>query len=489
MTRIRFPLATFALILVTGLVSAAKPDKGTYPFAVAPDKAFATLAGLDSASGKKLAITEDEADLFADSHDGKLDKFSFAEVCLIASGVTDPDQRKSYLAKLDAIEVAARKAVDGAKTPQEKGERLLKFLHDGPMSKGYESLQTDLHTVLDSGKYNCVSSAVLYNVIGRRIGLDLRAVEIPEHVFSILYDGDNRVEVETTNARGFKPTDDQPSAKRVTKAQRHANSRREVGETGLAAIITYNHGVNLSKEQRYHEAVMANFRALALDSSNASAAKNAVANLTNWPLERAKAGEYESALSILAVGLQLAPTESSLKNNHKVVWGEYADARMKAGKTVEAVAILRRAAKAGTGEDFETRQAYLFVMPAQELMAAGKWDEALKLIDSGMKAVDAKAQKTLRESRVGLFLSWSQGEAGKEQFEKALDVLKRGAAEEKDSRIKNNTVAIFDSWANMHTKSGKWDEAVRVYERGLKHLPGDKHLENNLAYVRQQMKK
>lgn len=489
MTRIRFTLAAFTLILVAGLVSAAEPAKGTYPFAVAPDKAFATLTGLDSASGKKLAISKDEADLFADARDGKLDKVSFADTCLIASGVLDSEKRKAYLAKLDEIEVAARKAVDGVETPREKGERLLKFLHDGPMSKGYESQQTDLHLVLDTGKFNCVSSAVVYNVIGRRLGLDLRAVEIPEHVFSILYDGDKPIDVETTNARGFDPTDDQASAKRVTKAQRHANNRREIGETGLAAIIAYNHGVTLSKERRYHEAVLANFRSLALDPSNPSAAKNAVADLTNWPLKQAKAGEYESALTILAVGLQLAPTESSLKNNNKVVWAEYAAARMKAGEPVEAVAILRRAAKAGTGEDFETRQAYLFVLPAQDLMEAGEWDEALKVIDSGLKAVDLKAQKKLRESRVGLFLRWSQVEAGKDRFEKALAVLERGAAEEKDSRIKNNTVVVFDTWANGYMKSGKWDEAVRIYERGLKLLPGDAHLANNLAYCREQMKK
>ena len=38
-------------------------------------------------------------------------------------------------------------------------------------------------------------------------------------------------------------------------------------------------------------------------------------------------------------------------------------------------------------------QAYLFARPADVLMHAEKWDEALKLIDSGIKTVDAKAQK------------------------------------------------------------------------------------------------
>ena len=122
-------------------------------------------------------------------------------------------------------------------------------------------------------------------------------------------------------------------------------------------------------------------------------------------------------------------------------------------------------------------------------MNAGQWDEALKLIDSGIKAVDPKAQKTLREMRVGLFLRWAHAEEKKNQFEKAVAVLKRAAVEEKDGRIKNNTLAVYDTWANGYMKSGEWAEAIRVYERGLTQLPGDKHLANNLAYCREQMKK
>jgi tetratricopeptide (TPR) repeat protein len=486
MTRTRFNLAALGLILVAGFAQAGKPApaKGTYPFALTPDQAYEKLAALEPASGRKLALTREEAHLFADARDGTLDSVSFADACLIASGVTDREKRQAYRDKLDEIEAAARKAVEGTRTVPEAAEQLLKFLHAGPMAKGYEAHQTDLHTILDTGKYNCVSSAALYNVIGRRLGLELRAVEIPGHVFSVLCDGDKRIDVETTNARGFDPADKDKSAK-----ERHAGHRREVGETGLAAIVAYNHGVELSNAKRFQEAALANVRALALDSTNPSAAKNAVADLTNWPLELAKAGEFETALAVLAVGLELAPNEAGLTNNHKVIWAEYADARMKAGKPDEAVAVLRRAAKAVTGEDFESRQAYLFARPADTLMHAEKWDDALKLIDTGIKAVDPKAQKTLREMRVGLFLRWAQTEEKKGQFASALTILKRAASEESDNRIKNNTLVVYDTWADGHRKRGEWTEAIQVYERGLTQLPGDKHLANNLAYCREQMKK
>ena len=487
MTRTQITLALALLTLTAGLTAAAPKE---YPFTVSPDKAFDRLAGLEKASGQKRSITEAEARLFADVRDGKLDEFSFAEACLIASGVTDAGARKKYVAEIDRIEADARKAVEAAKTPAEKGEKLLKFLHAGPMAKGYESKQTDLHTILDTGHFNCVSSAVLYNVIGRRLGLDLKAVEIPEHVFSVLCDGDKRIDIETTNALGFDPSDDQPSgAKKSTKAQRHANNRREVGETGLASIIAYNHGVGLSQEKKFHESILENFRALALDPTNPSAMKNAIADLTNWPLELSKESKYEEALSTLAIGLDLAPKTSALKNNHKVLWNEYAEWRMKNGKAEEALIILRRAAKADTGEDFDTRQAYLFAKPAHAKMDAGEWDEALKIIDNGLKLVDAKAKKKLREQRVGVFLNWASKEQDDGRFESALTVLKRAAAEEKDSRIKNNTLAVYDAWANGHMSKGEWAKAIEIYEMGLKHLPGDPHLKGNLAYCRQESKK
>jgi tetratricopeptide (TPR) repeat protein len=480
MTRTRFLVAGFILILAT----ASAAGRPAYPFAVAPERACEKLAALETGSGKKFELTRDEVRLFGDARDGTLDTVSFAEACLIASGVTDREKRRAYLEKISDIETAARKAMVGATTTRDTAERLLKFLHEGPMAKGYETEQTDLHVLLDTGKFNCVSSAVLYNVIGRRLGLDLRAVEIPEHVFSVLCDGDRRIDIETTNALGFDP-DGISKSKKV----RHAGQRREVGEVGLAAVAAYNHGVSLSREKRYHEGALANFRALALDSLSPSAAHNALADLVNWPLELAKAGDYEAALAVLAVALELAPGESALKNNHKVVWSEYAESRMAASKTDEAIAILRRAAKAKTGEDFETRQAYLFAQPAEARIQAGEWEAALKIIDSGIKAVDPKAQKKLREMRVGLFLGWSHDEATKERFEKALAVLKRAAAEESDSRIKNNTVVVYDSWADTHMKRGEWAEAIKIYEQGLKHLPGDGHLRNNLEYCREQMKK
>jgi tetratricopeptide (TPR) repeat protein len=484
----RLTYAIIILTLGTGWTAAAPKD---YPFAVTPDKAFDKMAGLEKA-GHKIALTPDEAALIDDARDGKFDRFSFAEACLIASGVTDAATRKKFLAELDRIEADARKSLEGAKTPREKGERLLKSLHAGPMAKGYESEQTDLHVVLDDGTFNCVSSAVLYNVIGRRLGLDVVAVEVPEHVFSVLCDGDRQIDVETTNALGFDPARDKRTKPDGSAyiAEKHANDRREVGEAGLAAIIAYNHGVTLAKENRHAEALRVNFLALALDRDNPGAAKNALADLTNWPLELCEADKFEEALAVITVGLELAPKHAALTNNHKAVWHNYAESLAKAGKDGEALAVLRRAAKAVPGGDFETAQAFLYIKPGQELADAGKWDEALKLYEVGLGKVDPKAKKKLTDARAGVFFRWAEGHDEKGEFEKALDVLRRGRAlDPKDGRFRNNMLAVYDAWADTHIKRQDWAEAIRVYEGGLIEFPGDGHLKDNLAYCKQEMAK
>jgi tetratricopeptide (TPR) repeat protein len=485
MTRFRITLAILALVLTAGLTFATKPGKD-YPFSLSPDKALVVVEKLDAISGKKVAASEVERKLFADARDGKLDSFSFDEACLIASGVTDDAKRKSYVARLDAIEAEARKAVEGAKWPVEKAERLLKFLHNGPMKGGYESQQTDLHTILDTGRFNCVSSAALFNVIARRIGLNVAAVEVPRHVFSLVIDGDQRIDVETTSPQGVNPKGVK-TPKGETPADRYAGQRREVGELGLAAVIAYNHGVGAIEKRRFHESVLSSLRALNLDPANPGAAQNTLAGFVKWGLELNEAGKYEEAIALLTAGLEVSPKDSAMANNRKVVWHKYAESLMASGKVDEALAVLRRAARAIPDEDFETKQAFLFMTPAQELIKSQKWDEALKLYDSGLAKVDKMAAEKIKDARIGLFLNRSVAAMQKGEYEAALEILKQGMKlEPKDERIANNAKAVYDRWASGYIEKKDWAGAVAVYEKGLAQFPGDSHLEHNLAYCKQE---
>jgi hypothetical protein len=88
--------------------------------------------------------------------------------------------------------------------PRERGEYLLGWMHRRFL-KSYSLQQTRLDTLLTGGRYNCVSSAVLYLVLGTAAGLEIRGVMTKDHAFAALRAGDEWIDVETTNPYGFDP--------------------------------------------------------------------------------------------------------------------------------------------------------------------------------------------------------------------------------------------------------------------------------------------
>src|SRR5207244_9315915 len=133
----------------------------------------------------------------------RLENMSLAEAVLLASGATDDDDLRHYLKQLESITDAAHDAIADAKSPREAGRQLLQFLHDGPMAEGYEDGQANLVTLLETRRFNCVSSAALFMIVGQRLGLKVRMVEIPEHVYCMAFDGQKWVDVEPTCAHGL----------------------------------------------------------------------------------------------------------------------------------------------------------------------------------------------------------------------------------------------------------------------------------------------
>jgi len=420
------------------------PPQTRYRFNESPARAFDVLRQLEDSSALKLSISADEQSLFADAADGRLDQWSFAEAALIASGVVQASERKPYLAQIDRIEVDARKAVAKAKEPFAQGAVLLKSLHAGPLAKGYRANQTRVSTVLDAKQFNCVSSAALYNIIGRRLGLDLRAIEVPDHAFSVLYDGTDHADVETTTAAGFNP-ERNPSAKaefqRLTGftyiPDSNRDRRREVGEVGLLAIILYNQGVELTRDKRYPEALLAYFRAMSLDPEFGSAVQNALAVLTNWSVELTRQQRHDEATRIAALGMRLAPRDAALVNNQKAAWSQWADALARDGKHDEALSVLRRADREVPQAGFGKMQAWVFLREGEDRIKAGDWAKAAAIAGPALaRELDPAARDEIAAWAADVPLRWSQHELRRGDFGAALDVLAaRLAAPPPDRRI------------------------------------------------------
>jgi tetratricopeptide (TPR) repeat protein len=408
--------------------------------------------------------------------------------------VTDRARRAEYRARLNQLTAAARREVSGP-TPADKAEALLKFLHAGPMAKGYVARQTTLSGLLDTGEFNCVSSAVLYALIARRLGLQVRAVEVPGyllagHVFIVLHDGRRRIDVETTNARGFDPRGvrKRPDGGEYDPAKDPAG-RREVGETGLAALIYYNRGVALREQKRYLEALRADFSALALDSTSPSAARNARAEFLLWAEARAKAGQHKEALPVLAVALQVAPADRDLDNGVLFLaqeWIKDADAAGGPHAAATALAEVRRQFPAAAGLRDVGINHIRRVM--SDSLKQARYADAL----AALKRYTSLLDRPEDARALGAWVyDWrAEDLRTKKNWAGAVAVYAEGlGAYPREARLRQNAVATYDRWARNAIDAKDWAEAIHIYELGLAQFPGDSHLAGNLAYCQSRLKK
>jgi tetratricopeptide (TPR) repeat protein len=346
------------------------------------------------ATGVKLVIPSQDRALWADVRDGRFTTWSFAEAALLASGVTEPAKRQTYVDRLAALEKQATQELADAKTAFAKGEKLLVWLHRkgaGPL-RDYSAAQTDLSVLLDTGKYNCVSATVLYNVLGRRLGLDLRAIEVSDHAFAVLYDGEARADVETTTRRGFNPARDKKALDEFTAQtgfvyipERNKKQRREVGEAALVGAIYFNHGVNAFRKKRYEEALVASVCAMNLDP-DAFAVKGAQAALAKWSGGLAREGRLDEALDLLAQAGEFITNPEAVLKITRMVYDIVAEDFKKQKEWQAALDLYTKAlVRHPRDRHLSHNAAATWDAWAQTHMKAKEWAEAVKVYRKGLE--------------------------------------------------------------------------------------------------------
>jgi hypothetical protein len=292
-----------AALLAASFARADDPDKG-YPFHDDPTRVLSTLTGVPADDVLPQFHSRFELQLLHDAEAGRLQSMSLGEASLLAAGVRDDAGRHNYLQKLDRIEAEARRAIGAARTPAEVGSRLLESLHKGPMSGGYSSGQCNLATLLDTGKFNCVSATVIYNIMARRLGLKVGAHEVPEHIFSVVFDGRRWLDVETTNAHGFAAKPDRSSLEKLRAKSKYPNTsiqsgfRYPVDDLGLVAVEYFCNGTLLGKDDRRPEAVASKLFALAIDPANRNASNSTLREIDGWCKDLMNAKKFGSAAQL-----------------------------------------------------------------------------------------------------------------------------------------------------------------------------------------------
>jgi tetratricopeptide (TPR) repeat protein len=369
------------LLLALGVTAGAAPPRQ------GAKEVDDVLLPLKAATGEQAETTPEETNLLADARDGRLSRLSLAEAVLVADGVSDARRRKTCLDRFAALRTLARRAVASGRTPDQKADLLLRWLHANAMKQGYRSKQSSPAAVLETGTFNCVSATAVYTVLARSLDLDVRAVEVPGHAFAVLHVGERRVDVETTNARGFNPRGKRPS------------KRREVDELGLVATVYANRIADLGSAKKYRDGVRAGLLALRVDPACPLVRQNTTAVFVNWSASLARDGHPEQALLVTAAGLSVFPKEGKLRNNHHAALAMHVKARTEAGDYAGALAALERHGKAADPAQVRKHRASAYSDWARTLVEREEWREAIRILKAACEQFpkDRQFRATLKK--------------------------------------------------------------------------------------------
>jgi tetratricopeptide (TPR) repeat protein len=226
---------------------------------------------------------------------------AFLEAALAFSGAQGRELEEAR-AQVRALAAAAAELGDGS--PREKAERLLEMLHRR-VFRQYDERQTRLDDLLNTGRFNCVSSAVLYGLLARSLGLEFRAVQTPDHAFIRVLDRGKGWDVETTNPYGFDPGSRREFTDSFGRVTGYSyvppgqySRRKEIGDKGLLALILFNRNAYDTETGRYLEALQPAVDAHALRQDPESLERLALSSL-NVASFYGQAGRYEEGVRFL----------------------------------------------------------------------------------------------------------------------------------------------------------------------------------------------
>jgi len=277
-----------------------------------------------------------EAEVLADAGNGRFSRHTLIEAALVAGGVDRFDQLQIGCRKYEACSHAIQIACRGQQSPRRRARIILELMHRDILTGGYDPSANQLSRLFDDGKFNCVSATVLFNALAADCGLDVRAIELPTHAYSVVAEGDQSFIVETTCPTWFNESQ-QP------RPSMDAANGREVSPAALVAVIFYNRGTAALGKNEFAEAVSANLRALRLDPTNAAARGNLLAALNNWALDRCQSGKYPEAIALLDEGRRLDAEHQPFLLNRRHVYRLWIESLIAAGQNDEAVAVLAAA--------------------------------------------------------------------------------------------------------------------------------------------------
>ena len=386
-------------------------------------------------------------------------------LAILASGDhRDAASYATFQDRVDRFTAELRPTLDAAADDWHRGYELHRAMHrvffGGERTElgSYDFNQMRVTGIFTSGRYNCLSSAMLFLVLARGFGLPVRAVIVPTHVFVEMGPpGGKTIEIETTSPTGFDWVHDERFYRE--EAGRWSNNR------GLRPVTL---------EEYQHRTIVEPYRLMATALLDGRLAAT----------DRERLRFYELAALIDPDDVEAARDRVQSYVNEAVDLYE-ARAWRTMVKLFDTVAPVIDEI-GGTTRDGKTQEAVSWANwnYAHALMIVGRTDQAMARTNAGLDKLDTgwpDADKlkinylALLDDRLGELIA-------KKDYPGALQaVIRHRDVCRADKICAGNIGVVYGNWSIEHQNAGDWQSARQVLQECVSVLPGDSRCRDALT--------
>ncbi|MDR2900358.1 MAG: hypothetical protein LBV20_02400 [Treponema sp.] len=471
---------------------------------------------LFSQSNIKQPRLDPDEKAFEFAHIGQTRDYSWQDMLDIALWASGADYSKDNTVRnsiLASGEILA-KSKDLPQQKNDQGEFILNYMHQTFLKK-YEEKQTLLDVLVNTGRYNCVSSAVLYAIFASVIGLETNGILTKDHAFIQVNIGTELVDVETTTLYGYNPGIKKEfhdgfgnTTGYAYVAPRNYRDRSPISQLELMSLILSNRIVDLESRGFFADAVGIAIDKAALMSARRNPSessfftdpnKDVMDRLFNYGASLIQAGKEEDALSWADAAESRYPDNRwqdfvfAAANNHLVKM-------IRTKKISDARVFLDMEASRFSSANYAKLE--LLVSDAELVQITSLVSTAVGTEQALQKIAQIESRGIISADRIAEVRSFvllkeaerrAKNSGWKDAaiyMEHAIDTYGSNTQLKNALKVFKDNIAIdyHNEFADLFN-AGEYEEALRVMQKALQEFPSNRQLTSDLRMVENAMER